>query len=793
MTDPKTPNAGDPSTTEDDGPRGLSRRAVLAGLGGGAALTATTALLPGSPATAAPVVPAPGAAPKAGVLPDGADARTAGHGKLDPTEEARITALINQMTVAEKFGQMTLTNLSDTAETELAEPGGLGGVFSVVGAAELNRLQRIAVTRTRLKIPLIFGLDVIHGYTTNFPIPLAQASSWDPSVGNTDATLSAAEARRSGIHWTFNPMMDVSHEPRWGRIAEGDGEDPYLASQFAVGKVQGYQGPDYSAPDRLAACMKHYVAYGQPEGGRDYNTVDVSIQRLHNLYLPPFLASVQAGVATAMASFNTVSGVPAHGNVYTLRDVLKGSYAFDGFVVSDYTGIQELIPHGLAGNGAQAAKAGITAGVDMEMVSTDYRLYGPSLLQSGAITMAQVDDAVRRMLRIKIRLGLFENPYTDVTTEVKSVSAANRKAARRLGSRSMVLLKNDAVGNAPVLPIPDSIKRIALIGPLARATYDLNGTWSGLGTGASTTPPITPEQGLKDAGKTVIYAQGSNVNDDDTSMIAAAVAAARNAGMAVLVVGETADMSGEASARSMIGLPGVQLQLVQQVAAAQPKTVVVLVNGRPLTLTEVAAAVPAIVEAWAPGVEAGHAIADVLTGAVNPGGKLPVSFPRQVGQVPIYYNHENTGRPYDPNNKYTSKYLDLPDGPLFAFGHGLSYTTFELSNLRVSSQSLAARNGTLDVSVDVRNVGSRPGDEVVQLYIHDPVASIVQPVRRLRGFQRVTLARGATQTVTFRMTPNDVGFFDNDANFLVERGAIEIYVGRSSDDADSLTTTVTVV
>ena len=559
-----------------------------------------------------------------------------------------------------------------------------------------------------------------------------------------------------------------------------------------MGKVQGYQGTDYAAADRLAACMKHYVAYGQPEGGRDYNTVDVSIQRLHNLYLPPFLASVQAGVATVMSSFNTVSGVPAHGNTYVLRDILKGTYAFDGFVVSDYTGIQELIPHGLAGNGRTAAKAGITAGVDMEMVSTNYRLYGADLLASGQITMAQVDDAVRRMLRIKIRLGLFENPYVDAAREVTTVSTANRAAARRLGARSIVLLKNDAVGANPVLPIPTATKRIALIGPLARATYDLNGTWSGLGRGAATTPPVTVEKGLQDAGKTVTYSLGSKVKDTDTSMIAAAVAAARAADLAVLVVGESADMSGEASARSNIGLPGVQLQLVQQVAAAQPNTVVVLINGRPLTLTEVAAAVPAIVEAWAPGVEAGHAIADILTGAVNPGGKLPVSFPRAVGQVPIYYNHENTGRPYDANNKYTSKYLDLPDGPLYPFGHGLSYTSFELTNLRLSSTSLARSNGTLDVSVDVHNVGARNGDEVVQLYIHDPVASIVQPVRRLRGFQRVTLARGATQTVTFRLTPNDVGFFDNDAEFLVEKGEIELHVGTSSAD-DALSSTIQVV
>ena len=497
---------------------------------------------------------------------------------------------------------------------------------------------------------------------------------------------------------------------------------------------------------------------------------------------------MRAGVATAMASFNTISGVPAHGNSYALRDVLKGDYDFDGFVVSDYTGIQELIVHGLVGDGRGAARAGITAGVDMEMVSTNYVQYGKSLLAAGRITHQQIDDAVRRILRIKYRLGLFTHPYTDPNKAVTTISSANAKATRDAAGRSMVLLQNDVVGSAPVLPLGPSVHTVALIGPLGRATIDLNGTWAGLGP---LTPPVTIEQGLQSAGKTVTYQQGCAATGTDTSGFAAAVAAAKAADVAVLAVGETADMSGEAAARSDIGLPGVQLQLVQAVAAAAKKTVVVLINGRPLTLGEVLAAAPAVLEAWAPGSQGGNAIADVLTGAVNPGGKLPVTFPRSVGQLPIYYNHENTGRPADPNNKYTSKYLDLPSSPQLPFGFGLSYTTFSVSNLRLSSHSLRRSNGSVDVSVDVTNTGAVAGDEVVQLYIHDPVASIVQPVRRLRGFERITLAPKATRTVTFRLTPADVGFYDNDARFLVERGDIEVYVGTSSDDS-RLTSTIRV-
>ena len=741
----------------------MSRRAALTGLGGTAVAGVLVPSLAGSPAAAAVAAPDPAAVPTA-----------AGTDRF----ARRVAGLLKRMTLAEKLGQLQLVNTADLARAAL-EATPCGGVFSVVGAATLNALQRQAVEHTRLGIPLIFGLDVIHGYTTNFPIPLAQASSFDPDVARTDAVVSAAEARRSGINWTYSPMMDVTHEPRWGRIAEGDGEDPFLASAMAVAKVQGYQGGDYSAPDKVAACAKHYVAYGGTEGGRDYNTVDVSIQELHNHYLPPFKASVAAGVATVMAGFNTIAGVPAHANVYTLRDVLKRAYGFDGFVVSDYTGIQELIAHGVAGDGADAAAAGLRAGVDMEMVSTNYVEFGRQLLAAGRVTRREIDDAVARILRVKFELGLFERPYVDPSREVVAVSAAARASARTAAGRSMVLLKNESAA----LPLSRTT-RVALIGPLSTATYDLNGTWAGLGTGAQTTPPVTVLDGIRHALRgsgSVTVTQGCEIESADTSGIIAAVAAARAADVVVLALGESAAMSGEASARSDIGLPGVQAELFAAVAATRTPVVTVLFNGRPLTLGAVHEGSAAVLEAWAPGVEGGNAVADVLFGGVNPGGKLPVSFPRAVGQIPIYYNHLDTGRPADPANKYTSKYLDLPSDPLYPFGFGLSYTSFAIGVLRLGADRMSRRAGShLDVSVLVHNTGDRAGDEVVQLYIHDPAAAVAQPVRRLRGFRRVALEAGQTRRITFRLTPADVGYYDNRARFVVETGLIEVYVGNSS-------------
>ncbi|WP_394811274.1 glycoside hydrolase family 3 N-terminal domain-containing protein [Streptomyces xanthii] len=705
------------------------------------------------------------------------------------------------MTFEEKLGQLQQLPWSwelnpgsgETREVEdAARAGRLGSVLSVLGAARTNALQRIAVEESRLGIPLLFGLDVIHGCWTTFPIPLAQAASFDPEVARTDAEVSAREARSCGVHWVFSPMMDVTHEPRWGRIAESDGEDPYLTSRFAAAKVAGYQGDGYRDGRTVAACAKHFVAYGGAEGGRDYNTVDVSESRLRNLYLPPFKAAVEAGVETVMASFNTIGGVPAHGNAHTLTDILRQEWGFDGMVVSDWAGVQELIAHGFAEDGADAARRALNAGVDMEMTSTHLRTEGRALLDAGRITRRRVDDAVSRVLRLKFTLGLFEEPYVKESAEITAPSPAARRAARTAAARSMVLLKNDG----GVLPLRRSVTSIALVGPFASST-DLLGTWA-VPAAAKRFPAAKVLDAVREAapGARVTYARGVAADGAGTSGIAEAVAAARAAEVTVVVVGEPAALSGEAAARSDLGLPGAQEELIAAVARTGRPFVVVLVNGRPLTVGDWLDAAPAVLEAWHPGVEAGPAIADVLFGAVNPGGRLPVSFPRTVGQLPVHYNHESTGRPADPGNKYTSKYLDLPSSPQFPFGHGLSYTTFELGTPELSRAAVPAaalREGAgVEVTVDVRNTGGRAGDEVVQLYMRDRAASIAQPVRRLIGFERVTLEPGATRTVRFRFGAAELGFWTNDpaGEFLVEEGAFDLYTGTSSTARARLTLTV---
>ncbi|MFJ8790560.1 glycoside hydrolase family 3 N-terminal domain-containing protein [Streptomyces sp. NPDC102462] len=706
--------------------------------------------------------------------------------------EPRIKELLARMTVDEKLGQLQqLAWAWDTgpggADTEAAEAaarkGLLGSVLNVVGAAAGNALQRIAVEESRLGIPLVFGLDVIHGYHTTFPIPLAQAAAFDPAVAEQDAEVSAREARSNGTHWTFAPMMDVTREPRWGRIAESTGEDPYLTASYAVAKVRGYQGADLAAPDRIAACAKHFVAYGGAEGGRDYNTVDVSEQRLRNLYLPPFRAAVDAGAATVMAAFNTISGVPAHANPHTLTGVLKQEWGFDGVVVSDWTGVQELIAHGNAANEAEAARRALTAGVDMEMVSTTFVDHGRALLASGTLSEERLDDAVARVLRLKLRLGLFERPYAEESAALTAPTAETRAAARAAAARCMVLLKNDD----DVLPLNASaLRSLAVVGPFADSG-DLLGTW--VLPGAPAAVPVL--SALREAlpHTRVTHAAGVSPQGPDTSGIAEAVAAAEAADAVVLVVGEPPAISGEAAVRSELGLPGAQEQLIGAVAATGKPCVVVLVGGRPLTVGGWADEVPAILVAWHPGIEAGPAVADVLTGAVVPGGKLPVTFPRAVGQIPLYYNHERTGRPYDPaaaDAKYVSKYLDLADGPEFAFGHGLSYTTFMLGAPRLNRERIGAgelrAGATVEVTVPVRNTGGRAGDEVVQLYVQDPAASITQPVRRLRGFRRIRLAAGEEKEVRFTLGADDLGYWTNDpaGAFTVEPGEIHLHTGTGS-------------
>ncbi|MFF0739916.1 glycoside hydrolase family 3 N-terminal domain-containing protein [Streptomyces sp. NPDC004111] len=765
---------------------GVRRRSVLAAFGGTVAAGAVTGTAQAAPAEASAAGSAAGAAPAAPVP---------GPGDAKGRHEREISALLRRMTVEEKFGQLQQLPWSwDTGPggggteeaTRAVRAGRLGSVLSIYGGKANNALQKIAVEETRLGIPLLYGFDIIHGMWTTFPVPLAQAASFDPRVAATDAEVSAREARSHGIHWTFAPMMDVTHEPRWGRIAEGNGEDPYLTSVFAAAKVTAYQGTDkgrdLAAKDRLAACAKHFVAYGGAEGGRDYNTVTVSESQLRNHYLPPFKAALDAGCATVMASFNTINGVPAHGNAHTLTGILKDEWGFDGFVVSDWTGVQELIPHGFAADGAEAARLGLNAGVDMEMTSTHLAVNGKKLLREGRISERRLDDAVRRVLRLKYELGLFDNPYVDEKAVVQEPTPAARRAARDTAARSMVLLKNEK----KALPLAPGTGSVAVVGPFADSP-DLLGAWA-FPFAAKTAPAVTVLAGVRAAlpGAKVTYAQGVDADGKDTGGIPAAVAAAKAADVTVVVVGEASALSGEAAARSDIGLPGDQERLIAAVAATGRPFVVVLVNGRPLTLGDWLGSAPAVLEAWHGGTEAGNAVADVLFGKVNPGGKLPVTFPRTVGQIPLYYNHESTGRPYDPDNKYTSKYLDLPEGPQFAFGHGLSYTTFETGAPKLSRGSVPARalrgGDTVEVAVTLTNTGDREGDEVVQLYVHDRFASVVQPVRKLRGFRRVTLAAGRSTTVRFSLGADDLGFWTNseDGRFVVEEGDFDVYAGTSA-------------
>jgi beta-glucosidase len=700
----------------------------------------------------------------------------------DAAIEAKIDEWISKMTLEQKLGQLQQldadypTGKLTEEQLELVRNGRLGSTLNGRGAANTNAAQRVALEESGLKIPLVFGFDVIHGYRTVFPMPLAEASSWDVEAARSSAAIAAREARAAGVHWTFAPMVDIARDPRWGRIVEGAGEDPFLGSAFSTARVNGFQGDDYSAKDRVAATAKHWVAYGGAEAGRDYNTVDTSERRLRELYFPPFKAAVDAGADTFMTAFNDISGVPATANPFTLERVLRDEWGVDGPVLSDYTAVAELIPHGVAADGAHAAELALNAGTDIEMVSRLYNTHGPELLAQGRISMETIDEAVRRVLRLKYRLGLFDDPYVDEEAEDDILLAPEHlREARRIAARSMVLLRNE--GGA--LPLAQSQRRLAVVGPLADSQKDMLGTWTGDGKAEDT---VTVVDGIKRVvgNANVTYAQGCDAPCESTGGFGNALAAVRSSQAAVVVLGEPAEWSGEASSRSRIGLPGRQLDLVKRIHATGKPYVVVLMNGRPLTVNWLARRAPALLEAWYPGTQAGHAVADVLFGKVNPGGKLPVSFPRNTGQIPLYYNHPNTGRPFDANNKYTSKYLDVPNTPLYPFGYGLSYTTFELSGLSVSPASTGA-DGPVEVSADVQNTGRRRGDEVVQLYIRDKVASVVRPVRELRGFERVTLAPGETKRVSFTLDRQDLGFWNAANQFVVEPGEFDVWVGNSSE------------
>lgn len=697
--------------------------------------------------------------------------------------ERKIDALLSRMTLEEKLGQ--LQQLDGEANgnfrpehLELVRRGLLGSTLNVRGVERTNQLQRIAVEESRMKIPLIFGFDVIHGYRTIFPIPLGEASSWDTAAAERSASIAAREARAAGVHWTFAPMLDIARDARWGRITEGAGEDPFLGAAMARARVRGFQGADYSVPDRVVACAKHWVAYGAAESGRDYNTTDMSENTLRAIYLPPFKAALDAGVGTFMSAFNDLNGVPTTANPFTLTKILRDEWKFDGFVVSDYTAVEELLKHGVAANEQEAARLALSAGVEMEMVSRLYNKHIPQLVKEGKLSAATLDEAVRRILRIKFRLGLFEHPFADAAREsLMLMNSVHRTAARRIAARSMVLLKNER----ETLPLKESLKSIAVVGPLADSPKEMLGSWTGDGNQSDAVTLLDGIKARVGTRATVTYAKGCDIETDSNAGFAAAVAAARAADFTIIAVGESADMSGEAASRSSLDLPGRQLELIQAIHETGKPYAVVLMNGRPLSINWVAEHSPAILETWFAGTEGGNAIADVLFGVVNPGGKLPVTFPRSAGQCPIYYNHKNTGRPPDANNKYTSKYLDVPWTPLFPFGYGLSYTKFRLTNLQLSAPSIAV-GGSLTASVEVENTGALAGDEVVQLYIRDVASSVTRPVKELKGFERITLRAGEKRRVTFTLGTEQLGFYNRELRFVVEPGEFKVFAGTNSQE-----------
>lgn len=697
--------------------------------------------------------------------------------------EERVNALLAQMTLEEKLGQ--LQQLDGEANgnfrpehLDLIRKGLLGSTLNVRGAQRTNQLQRIAMTESRLKIPVLFGFDVIHGYRTIFPIPLAEAGSFDPSLAEHSAAVAAQEANNVGLRWTFAPMVDIARDPRWGRITEGAGEDPFLGAAFARARVRGFQGNNYGAPDKVLACAKHWVAYGDAEGGRDYNTTDLSENTLREIYFPPFKAAIDAGVGTLMSAFNAINGVPATANPFTLTKVLREEWKFDGFVVSDYTSVKELINHGTAANEEDAAAAALNAGVDMEMVSRSYNAFGPKLVQQKRLSQATIDEAVRRILRIKFRLGLFDHPYTDEAREATALLRPESiRLAREAAGRSMVLLKNAR----ETLPLNKNVGSIAVIGPLADDRRTPLGWWAGDGKEENTVTPLAGIKAKVSAQTKVVYAKGCEAKGDSTAGFQEAVNLARTADVAVVFVGELHEMVGEAASRSTLDLPGRQMELVQAIQATGKPTIVVLVNGRPLSIGWIVDNVPAILESWMGGTESGNAIADILFGDVNPSAKLPVTFPRSVGQVPVYYNYMNTGRPPEAENRYTSKYIDSPWTPLFPFGFGLSYTTFKITNLQLSAPRIGV-SGKLTVSVEVENTGKRAGDEVVQLYIRDLVASMSRPVKELKGFQRISLQPGEKRRVEFMLGHEHLGFWNREMRYVVEPGEFRVMVGANSVD-----------
>ena len=718
----------------------------------------------------------------------------------DPQVESKIHTLLKQMTLEEKVGQLVTysagaptgpgTGRSDYKE--MIAKGELGSLFNITGADQTNAMQKIAMEKSRLHIPLLFGLDIIHGYRTEFPVPLGMSATWDTALVERAARIAAKEASQEGVRWTYSPMVDIAPDARWGRIVEGAGEDPYLGSALAAAYVRGYQGTKLSDPDSIAACAKHFVGYGAAEGGRDYNTTEIPTRLLRQLYLPPFQAAVNAGAATFMSAFNSLNEVPASANPVTLSQILKKEWNFAGFVTSDWNSIGELIPQGVANDHAMAAQKAVLAGVDMDMESNAYGPHLVALVKSGAVPESVIDDSVRRVLRVKFALGLFDHPYTESKAPVR-IAPEDADFARKVAEESFVLLKNDG----GLLPMKANGKTIALIGPMADDAGQMLGSW---GAKSQAGDVITLRTGLtkrlEDAQGHVIYAKGTEFLTTSDQGFADAVAAAKKSDMVVLALGEDAPwMTGEAGSRAHLGLPGNQQALLEAVAAAGKPVVLLVFSGRPLILSWAAQHVPAIMEVWYPGIQAGPAVANVLLGDSAPSGRLTTSFPRAVGQEPLYYNHFNTGRPADgvdlshppkdAGEKYRSRYIDEQNSALYPFGYGLTYSTIAYSPTTVSATTASAKDlnaGTarLTVSAEVRNTGNRVADEVVQLYIRQTGTSVVRPVRELKGFRRVTLAPGQSQKLEFTLGADELRFWNIDMKDVVEPAQLTVWVAPDS-------------
>lgn len=711
--------------------------------------------------------------------------------KSDPEANLnhKVDSVLKLMTLEEKIGQLVLYTsdwdvTGPTLRTTYLEDirnGHCGNIFNAHTTAYVRELQRIAVEESRLGIPLLFGYDVIHGHKTIFPISLGESASWDLEAIEMAARIGTIEAAASGLNWTFAPMVDISVEPRWGRVSEGAGEDPFLGSRIAEARVRGIQGPDNDLADTLTllATVKHFAAYGAPQAGRDYNTVDMSERVFRDIYLPPFRAAIDAGAMSVMTSFNELDGVPATGSKYLLTDLLRGEMGFEGFIVTDYTSINEMVHHGVAADDAEAGLLAIKAGVDMDMQGEVYFKYLKKQVEDGLVDMKLIDDAVRRVLKVKFMLGLFDDPYRYCNPEREKryvYAPEHLDAALDVAKKSMVLLKNDN----NVLPLKKG-EKLAVIGELATSTRDMLGSWKAAGDWDFMTSTLD-ELITYNGNNNIIYAEGAKKMGTDRSGFAAAIAAARRADKIVMVIGEDWDWSGEAASRTDISMPGVQTDLMIELKKTGKPIVVVLMNGRPLVLERENQLADAILEAWYPGTMGGKAITQVLFGDYNPSGKLTMTFPLNLGQVPIYYYNKNTGRPiYLPNDKYKSKYIDSPNDPLFPFGYGLSYTTFEYSDIALSTTELLA-NGELTAKVVVKNTGKLDGEEVVQMYVRDLVGSVTRPVKELKGFEKVMIKAGESKEISFKITPDMLAFHRIDMSFGTEAGDYKLFIGGNSRD-----------